>query len=408
MITPSFGLTATERVLPKLALDFTTALLDSRITFVRTTDATRPATYINSSGYITDATNNQPRFDYTYTTGICRGLLIEESRANLLTYSENFNSWNKTKVTVNETANISPRGTQTGNKIITTGTTGNHYISLGNITLSASTTYTLTVRLKAAEYGWALIYIGTVGVGQYINLLTGDKGSTFIGAPTSCITTWIKDDWLEINLVFASGVNTSCDVRIYAATANNTNNFLGDNSSGIYAWGAQLEAGAFATSYIPTTTTSLTRNADVVSMTGTNFSDWYNASEGTFAVNCDTRSGHVFNANDGTSNNRIALFGQLSMFAAVGGVTEVNQAVGVTSNNVLFGATMSYKLNSYLASLNGAASVSDTSATVPTVNQLSIGTDQSTSNYINGHIAKFLYWPMQLTANEVRAFSKLG
>lgn len=49
MITPSFGLTATERVLPKLALDFTTALLDSRITFTRTTDAT----YVNSSGYNT-------------------------------------------------------------------------------------------------------------------------------------------------------------------------------------------------------------------------------------------------------------------------------------------------------------------------------------------------------------------
>lgn len=59
MITPYFGLTATERVLPKLALDFTTASLDSRITFTRTTDATHPATYVDSNGYVTSATNNQ-------------------------------------------------------------------------------------------------------------------------------------------------------------------------------------------------------------------------------------------------------------------------------------------------------------------------------------------------------------
>jgi len=84
MITPAFGLTATERVLQKLALDFTTAALDARVTVTRTTNATNPATYINSSGVITAATNNQPRFDYDPVTLLCKGLLIEESRANLL------------------------------------------------------------------------------------------------------------------------------------------------------------------------------------------------------------------------------------------------------------------------------------------------------------------------------------
>ena len=92
MITPSFSLTATERVLPKLALDFTTASLDSRITFTRTTGASNPAAFVNSSGYITAATNDQPRFDYNPVTLACKGLLIEESRANLLLQSENFST----------------------------------------------------------------------------------------------------------------------------------------------------------------------------------------------------------------------------------------------------------------------------------------------------------------------------
>ncbi len=88
MITPSFSLTATERVLPKLALDFTTASLDSRVTFTRTTGASNPATYVSSTGYITSATNNQPRFDYDPITLTCKGLLIEESRANIFIESE--------------------------------------------------------------------------------------------------------------------------------------------------------------------------------------------------------------------------------------------------------------------------------------------------------------------------------
>ena len=60
MITPSYSLTATERVLPKLALNFTTAALDSYVTFTRITGASNPATYVNSSGFVAAATNDHP------------------------------------------------------------------------------------------------------------------------------------------------------------------------------------------------------------------------------------------------------------------------------------------------------------------------------------------------------------
>jgi hypothetical protein len=97
MITPSFGLTATERVLPKLALDFTTASLDSRVTFTRATGASNPATYIDSNGYVTATSDNQPRFDHNPITLACKGLLIEESRTNLLKHSDAFGNaiWGK-------------------------------------------------------------------------------------------------------------------------------------------------------------------------------------------------------------------------------------------------------------------------------------------------------------------------
>ncbi len=87
MITPAFGLTATERVLPRLALDFTTASLDSRVTFTRTGNT---ATVINSSGYVTGINADLPRFDFNPVTLACRGLLIEEARTNSLKESNTF------------------------------------------------------------------------------------------------------------------------------------------------------------------------------------------------------------------------------------------------------------------------------------------------------------------------------
>ena len=85
MITPSFALTATERALPKLALDFTTASLDSRITFTRSLGT---ATVVNSSGNVVTVAADTPRFDYSPITLVCKGLLIEEARTNIVTYSE--------------------------------------------------------------------------------------------------------------------------------------------------------------------------------------------------------------------------------------------------------------------------------------------------------------------------------
>ena len=154
MITPSFGLTATERVLPKLALDFTTANLDSRITFTRTTDATHPATYVDGSGYVTSATNNQPRFDYTLATGgACKGLLIEESRTNLVPYSEDF-----TKSTWTKGVNITLTGGQANDPANGSNATrlqmptgSGTYIYRLDTLIAASYTVTVFARLRSGS-----------------------------------------------------------------------------------------------------------------------------------------------------------------------------------------------------------------------------------------------------------------
>ena len=150
MITPSFSLTATERVLPKLALDFTTASLDSRITFTRTTGASNPATYVNSSGVITAATNNQPRFDYDPVTLACKGLLIEESRSNLAKYSQDFSNavWTLGGATIGSST-TSPDGTSNGQSLMETSATSAHrFYVTSSITVTNGTTYTFTIFAK--------------------------------------------------------------------------------------------------------------------------------------------------------------------------------------------------------------------------------------------------------------------
>ena len=89
MITPSYAVTATERVLPRMALDFTTGALDPRVTVTR---ALNTATRINSSGLVEIVNANLPRFDYDPVTLAPKGLLIEEARTNIALQSANFNT----------------------------------------------------------------------------------------------------------------------------------------------------------------------------------------------------------------------------------------------------------------------------------------------------------------------------
>ena len=327
MITPAFGITATERVLPKLALDFTTASLDPRITFTRTTGASNPATYINSSGVITAATNNQPRFDYDPVTLVCKGLLIEESRTNSLLNTDLLSTQIVT---------------------VTAATRTLSFYGTGSVTLSGA---------HAAVVS---------GAGAY------PTRNTYSFTPIAGALT---------------------------LTVTGTVQF------------AQLEAGAFATSYIPTTTAALTRNADVATMTGTNFSDWFNASEGTFVANSAAlvASGYsrAVQVSDNTTSNFINVTTNTSQIRTGGAFQASFASGGSVVAGQYYQTSLAYKLNDCASATNGGTTLTDTSVTLPTVNQMVIG-GQTTTNIGSGYIKKIMYWPSRLTNAEVQAFSKQG
>lgn len=414
MITPSFSPTATERVLPRMALDFTTGVLDSRVTVTRALDT---ATRVNSSGYIEGVNANLPRFDYNPVTLAPKGLLIEESRTNLVRYSQELDNpiWTKIRATVTANATTSPNNTVDADKLVENTDNNTHYVEISPT--AAAAVHSFSVFLKAGERTWARLVV--VDGAAYFNLSTGAVGTVSAGTVSLSALTPVDigNGWYRCTVVFTPSAGAVV-LQIRLATSNGGQTYLGDGTSGIFAWGAQLEAGAFPTSYIPTTTTSLTRNADVVSMTGTNFSDWYNASEGTFVAGIRLNAlvtpnvKPVFAAYDGTFNtNRaylnIGVSGQSAFLVNSGGSSQATLAGPILTASNLMKVSGKYKVNDFALAANGVTPATDTSGLVPVgSDRLDIGVFQPASVYLNGHMAFINYYPLGLTTNEVRAFSK--
>lgn len=426
MITPSFGLTATERVLPSLALDFTTASLDPRITFTRTTGASNPATYVNSSGVITAATNNQPRFNYDPVTLVCKGLLIEESRQNKYTYSNTLNNviWVQSFVTVTTAAFTAPDGSATSYVIVPTAGNASFRELQQNTSVTSGVTYCISGYYRQKEHRYVQIIGSSAAFGTfYVNFDLQTGTETAFSAGTSTVVGrgitpagngWYRV-WAAVTALSTSSSRLAVDI-IAAPTDVRGVAFVANGTDGLYAFGAQFEQGSFPTSYIPTTTTALTRNADTATMTGTNFSDWYNASEGALFAQASTFSNastdkFVANINNNGFPNRILMnFSATNNFSASvvsNSVSQVSGTNGVSAAlNTSIKMCFATKLDNFAFSQSGVAPTTDNLGAMPvTVDRLWIGS-ATTSSFLNGHVQRIMFWPQRLTNAEVQAFSK--
>lgn len=394
---------------PSLLLDFANSkTLDPRITFTRASTAT----YTGYDGLIKTAASGAPRFDFNPTTGESLGLLIEEQRTNLLTYSEQFDNavWAKLNATVTANATTAPDGTMTADKLVENTSTSSHYVEQA-VSVINGTSYTFSVYAKAGERPGILLgcYLGAPFTARF-NLSIGIISSTSSGA-TANITP-LNNGWYKCSITMTSAVTGTAWFDYYIDNGT-VSSYTGDGTSGIYIWGAQLEAGAFATSYIPTTSAQATRAADNAVMTGTNFSSWYRQDEGTVFAKADSEYSTssiteqtLFSISDATANNyikgvRVSATNQF--YGTVSGATQFSLNGGTfTTNPSLFGN--SYKLNDIAASFNAAAVLTDTVATIPTVTQVGIGNSLGAS-YLNGHIAKLAYYPKRLTNAELQSIT---
>jgi len=265
--------------------------------------ATTTAAITNYIPVLLNAGGNQPRFDNNPTTGESLGLLIEEQRTNLFTYSSAFDdaSWSKSASSVTANTVIAPDGTLSADALIEDATNAQHFIS--KVASIQSGSVTLSIYAKAAGRDWIRIQTYS-GVYAWFNISTGVLGTVQSGC-TATITS-VGNGWYRCTATVTYVNQTN---YIFLANADGVTSYTGNGFSGVFLWGAQLEAASFATSYISTTSATATRAADSAQMTGANFTSWYSQGFGTlyaeYAHLQDTGASTVttpVEMNDGTQN----------------------------------------------------------------------------------------------------------
>ena len=331
------------------------------------------------------------------------GLVVEESRTNLLTYSAQFDNvaWapQNSSAVANQAA--SPDGLISAYLLRENSATTQHYISQSRTT-TAGTSYTHTVFAKPA--GRSVVQLSAFG-GQ----VSGDPHANFdlvnltvstVGSITASITA-VGGGWARCSItVTAAGASLGVGIVLQqSASAGRFAAYTGDGTSGIYIWGAQLEAGSFPTSHIPTASSQVTRAADVATVG--DLSDWYRADEGALFAEFQTfaTSGlptvlellgdiRVW-AN--TANSNIALNGRGSSSWAV---------VNSTPLQALKKYAMSYSSAGASACVNGGAVVTATRSVTMPATRLQLGWGSGV--YINGHIEQIAFIPRALSNTELQ------
>jgi hypothetical protein len=240
------GLWRNARAVPSLDLRFADnkSLVDavtgaSLVTFTRASDGT----YVDSAGVLQTAATDVPRFDHNPTTGESLGLLVEEQRTNLLTYSEQFDNaaWTNNSSSEQADAAVAPDGTTTADKLIENNTTNVHGFARGggSESLVNGTVYTFSVYAKAAERTFVYLQALSTFTKTYFNLSTGVVSATGAGHTPSIIA--LANGWYRCAITFTSDTTNNSIRAIGMSAVSGTESYAGDGTSGLFLWGAQLE-----------------------------------------------------------------------------------------------------------------------------------------------------------------------
>jgi hypothetical protein len=341
-------------------------------------------------------------------------LLIEEARTNLLTKSAELDdaAWTTTRATITANAVTAPDGTTSADKLVEDSTASNtHRVGAPNYSAVSGTSYTFSVFLKSEERAHAQIRLHVTSAGNAfttlpaisVNLSTGEITSPSATVTNSSIVS-VGNGWWRVSISAAATSSETQSAGIYLMSDATTTSYTGDGTSGLYIWGAQLEAGAFPTSYIPTTTAAATRAAD--SAVVTPISSFYNQAEGTlFAEVRENGADSLFgivSLDDNSSSNRIDLrrpgVSALRLLITKQTIEQSSSSPSLNMSAQQFKVAGVYRINDAAISVNGGAASTGTPADLPSLTHIRLGSlGGGGGNPLNGHIRKIAYWPKRLS-----------
>lgn len=404
-------------ITPSLNLDFAKSkFLDPRITFTRAS----VGTLVDANGLIRSASSGAARFDHNPITGESLGLLIEQSVTNGITYSEQMNdaSWSKSTVTITTNAAVAPDGNTTADRLVITSTSptldARYCFTKGNgIGGGNPATLSVFVKKDTARY-FNMGFHNYGGLTAYVNFDL-DLGTYALSGvhpsygSTSASIVPFPNNWYRVSFSVAS--DQGGNISFFASS--NSAIVPTDGTSGVFLWGAQCEQLTFPTSYIPTTAASVTRAADVATMTGTNFSSWYNTPVG---------GGTIFASYRAPNSVGVSLVGNIWSFDGGGirwlanwgpfQVYDGSVAMGISPSTLtspvkdIAALERVGNVTSESIARNGILGSNSANIAIAGMNQLSLGLTTNTGLYLNGTISQICYWKSKLTDSQLQSLTR--
>ena len=383
-------------------------------TFTRSSVATR----INSAGNIEEVASGVPRLNYDPNDLTkCPSILLEQSRTNLIDYSEDLNSTPyKSRLIISENATKSPEGLQNADKIIATNVSGSH--ALDYVPIVVATDYSMSIYAKAGEISKFVLLTNNRGsnVARGFDLRSGTTFTNDLGygEPTSYSIKEVGNDWYYCTIQFTKTSSGTAGMGVYLTDSNGAYSFVGNDVDGMYFWGWQLEEGSYPTSLIKTNGSSATRAIDLARKTSA--SSVIGQSEGTIYVEFEYTGvkehySPLFSLQGvGSPMELIEIYSgpNGTTYSAVmqdGGVTQLNPAFtpSIGKNKVAF----AYATNNSVLVVNGVVIGSvDTACTIPTLYDIGLGSFTYSSSYSLGDsINEALLFKQRLSAEELASLT---
>jgi hypothetical protein len=319
----------------------------------------------------TETRLNIPRLDYS--NGTCPSLLVEPQRTNILKYSEDFENiyWYEepgNSVTSNTT--ISPSGIQNADTFTAVGGSEMNIHNVATFPLTTGT-YTYSVYLKNNGTNLIEVYLYQIGPGFVARGEINFSAGTFTASVGTGTIQELDNGWYRVTLTNSV---TAGDFTTGVYTTSTT------GTRSVFVWGAQLEAGNYSTSYIPTTSASVTRNADVISKTG--ISSLIGQTEGVWYLDLYASAQNIDGgafatwlvAGDSSNNFQIYNVGTtLYWFARNTGGVLIDQTANQTiAAGERYKIAFAYKAGEYALYINGVQKRTNTNANVPAVSQFNL------------------------------------
>ena len=330
------------------------------------------ATRINKDGLIETVASGVSRLNYPLIDGVVNGCpshLLEPERLQKIQYSEDFSqsAWTKSGLLTPTSGFVSPKGDLSAFKLVEDTSNGQHFTEVSSLSILNTTKHTISFYVKYNGVQFIRIFASGLNANTYFDVLNGAIGST---TAESNKIELLSNGWYRCTMIDES-ISTSTSFKISLAESDGVVVYTGDGTSGVYIYGAQVEQGSYATSYIPNygTSAGITRSAETAN--GAGDASTFNSSEGVLMAEIsalDAAPTRGITLGDGTSNNRVQFYYNSSNVLNGNVINVSSQVTGFSYNgdsNIPNKVALKYKVNDFSFWVNGFKIEVDTNGITP-------------------------------------------